>query len=225
MPFEFSYEVSDPKTDNEQSHTSKSDGEVTEGSYSVKLPDGRTQTVTYSSDKNTGFVAEVTYTGEIRPSTPGGGGGASGGGYGRQLQNGRGRRFSDFPNGIGEYGVQKRESLFDEGSSSELSIEIDRLVEEKIREYAGKSLDSENIKAPPKKFSNKSGKKTDRHSNHSKKKQHKSSLAPKEDNVYHREIPEELIHGRTFMVPFLQNLAHLQKTGNSVRTVGVVRDV
>merc|ERR1712117_665956 len=33
------------------------------GSYSVALPDGRIQTVTYSSNGYDGFVADVTYTG------------------------------------------------------------------------------------------------------------------------------------------------------------------
>ena len=44
------------------------DGGATRGSYSVALPDGRTQTVTYSvPDTYTGYLAEVTYEGRYLP--------------------------------------------------------------------------------------------------------------------------------------------------------------
>ena len=43
------------------------DGYATQGSYSVVLPDGRTQTVTYrTDDAYSGNIAEVTYEGEAR---------------------------------------------------------------------------------------------------------------------------------------------------------------
>jgi hypothetical protein len=43
------------------------DGYSTAGSYSVALPDGRVQTVNYRvADANSGFVADVQYSGEPR---------------------------------------------------------------------------------------------------------------------------------------------------------------
>ena len=43
------------------------DGYATQGSYSVVLPDGRTQTVTYRvDDAYSGTIADVTYEGEAR---------------------------------------------------------------------------------------------------------------------------------------------------------------
>ncbi|CAB4056192.1 unnamed protein product [Lepeophtheirus salmonis] len=43
------------------------DGYATSGEYSVALPDGRIQTVKYTvSDAQSGFVADVTYSGEAK---------------------------------------------------------------------------------------------------------------------------------------------------------------
>ena len=39
-------------------------GKTVTGSYQVALPDGRTQTVTYTADHYNGFVADVVYEGE-----------------------------------------------------------------------------------------------------------------------------------------------------------------
>ena len=44
------------------------------GQYSVNLPDGRIQTVTYNANDATGNIAEVTYSGEAQyPPVPAGG--------------------------------------------------------------------------------------------------------------------------------------------------------
>ena len=41
------------------------------GSYTVNLPDGRVQTVTYTADEYGGFVADVKYEGEpVYPPEP-----------------------------------------------------------------------------------------------------------------------------------------------------------
>ena len=64
-PFAFSYAVADDYSGsnfNAQENQS-ADGAVS-GSYSVNLPDGRIQTVTYTADHYNGYLAEVSYSGE-----------------------------------------------------------------------------------------------------------------------------------------------------------------
>ena len=55
---------------NDYSHSESSDGTVVTGSYSVVLPDTRTQIVTYKGDNSTGYVADVKYQGEAKYPEP-----------------------------------------------------------------------------------------------------------------------------------------------------------
>ena len=66
QPYDFAYQVVDDYTYNNFGHKESSDGKVVSGSYNVLLPDGRTQTVTYTVDDYSGFVAKVDYAGEAK---------------------------------------------------------------------------------------------------------------------------------------------------------------
>merc|ERR550534_3384967 len=61
MPYDFAYQVVDDYTYNNFGHKESSDGKVVSGSYNVLLPDGRTQTVSYTADDYSGYVAKVDY--------------------------------------------------------------------------------------------------------------------------------------------------------------------
>nr|CAH0104516.1 unnamed protein product [Daphnia galeata] len=65
QPYSFGYAVKDEASYNDYSHSETSDGNVVTGSYSVALPDGRTQIVTYKADKY-GYTADVKYIGEAK---------------------------------------------------------------------------------------------------------------------------------------------------------------
>lgn len=67
MPYEFEWAVEDDYSGNVYSHREQSDGSHTEGQYTVLLPDGRTQVVSFTSQPGQGYVADVQYEG--KPST------------------------------------------------------------------------------------------------------------------------------------------------------------
>ena len=60
--YSYQYGVADDYSGANFAQTEQRDGYVTSGSYTVNLPDGRVQTVTYS-DNGDGIVQDVTYTG------------------------------------------------------------------------------------------------------------------------------------------------------------------
>ena len=66
QPYDFAYQVVDDYTYNNFGHKESSDGKVVSGSYNVLLPDGRTQTVHYTADDYSGYVAKVEYSGEAK---------------------------------------------------------------------------------------------------------------------------------------------------------------
>ena len=63
-PYTYTYAVSDDYSGSNFNAAETGDGAGNaSGSYSVALPDGRTQTVTYTADGYAGYVADVTYDG------------------------------------------------------------------------------------------------------------------------------------------------------------------
>lgn len=77
--YDFMYEVDAPEVGTNFGHQEQRDGDLTQGSYHVLLPDGRMQTVQYVADAN-GYRPMVSYQGTARPG--GGGGYGGGGGFG-----------------------------------------------------------------------------------------------------------------------------------------------
>merc|ERR1711936_263648 len=61
--YAYNYGVADDYSGANFAQTEQRDGYATSGSYTVNLPDGRIQTVTYS-DNGDGIVQDVSYTGE-----------------------------------------------------------------------------------------------------------------------------------------------------------------
>ncbi|XP_047471368.1 pro-resilin-like [Penaeus chinensis] len=64
--YDFNYAVNDPPSSNDFGHQDARDGDNTQGSYYVLLPDGRLQRVTYTVNGDSGYVADVTYEGEAQ---------------------------------------------------------------------------------------------------------------------------------------------------------------
>ncbi|KAG7166329.1 Pro-resilin-like 14 [Homarus americanus] len=62
----YNWNVKDGYSGNDFTHQEDREDDNTKGSYSVQLPDGRLQTVTYYVDGDSGFVAEVKYEGEAQ---------------------------------------------------------------------------------------------------------------------------------------------------------------
>nr|XP_027215394.1 pro-resilin-like [Penaeus vannamei] len=68
--YDFNYAVNDPASGNDFGHQEARDGDHTQGSYYVLLPDGRLQKVTYNVNGDSGYVADVTYEGEAQYPRP-----------------------------------------------------------------------------------------------------------------------------------------------------------
>ncbi|CAL4091475.1 unnamed protein product, partial [Meganyctiphanes norvegica] len=66
MPYDFGYGVKDEYRGVNFGQNEESDGNVVRGSYTVQLPDGRTQIVTYEADHQNGYRAKVEYIGEAQ---------------------------------------------------------------------------------------------------------------------------------------------------------------
>merc|ERR1712215_268260 len=64
--YNFQWAVSDESSENHYGHQEARDGDNTQGSYYVQLPDGRLQKVTFHVDGNNGYVANVEYEGEAQ---------------------------------------------------------------------------------------------------------------------------------------------------------------
>ncbi|XP_045107125.1 cuticle protein 19.8-like [Portunus trituberculatus] len=63
--YSYNYGVND-EFGNNFGHGENRQGDNTDGSYSVVLPDGRTQTVEYSVSGDSGFLANVQYAGNAQ---------------------------------------------------------------------------------------------------------------------------------------------------------------
>ncbi|XP_042883892.1 cuticle protein 8-like [Penaeus japonicus] len=64
--YDFAFGVKDGYSGADFAHEEARDEDETRGSYSVQLPDGRLQKVTYYVDGDNGYVAEVSYEGEAQ---------------------------------------------------------------------------------------------------------------------------------------------------------------
>ena len=64
--YTYTYTVDDEESNNKYGATESRDGEDTEGSYYVSLPDGRLQKVSYRVNGEGGYVVSVSYNGEAQ---------------------------------------------------------------------------------------------------------------------------------------------------------------
>eukprot|EP00095_Tigriopus_kingsejongensis_P001293 maker-scaffold1142_size59991-snap-gene-0.14 protein:Tk01293 transcript:maker-scaffold1142_size59991-snap-gene-0.14-mRNA-1 annotation:"bcs-1 protein" len=64
--YQYAYAVKDEYSQLDFNANEEREGYATSGSYQVLLPDGRTQTVTYSVNGDSGYVADVQYAGEAK---------------------------------------------------------------------------------------------------------------------------------------------------------------
>lgn len=72
--YTYQYAVNDDYSNSAFDANESRENYLTTGKYSVALPDGRIQTVTYTVDGGAGYVADVTYQGEAAyPPAPAGG--------------------------------------------------------------------------------------------------------------------------------------------------------
>ncbi|KAK3875087.1 hypothetical protein Pcinc_020008 [Petrolisthes cinctipes] len=62
--YDFNWAVDDDSSENHFGHQEAREDDNTQGSYYVYLPDGRRQTVTYYVDGDSGYIADVKYSGE-----------------------------------------------------------------------------------------------------------------------------------------------------------------
>merc|ERR1712128_152365 len=74
-PYSYEYAVQDDYSGSNFAANQAADGKTVTGSYTVHLPDGRIQTVTYTADHYNGYVADVKYEGtpvypEAKPYSP-----------------------------------------------------------------------------------------------------------------------------------------------------------
>jgi hypothetical protein len=68
--YEFKYGVKDTHTQDIKEQAEKREGDKVEGYYSLLEPDGTTRTVKYTSDKHTGFIAQVEKSGHASHPGP-----------------------------------------------------------------------------------------------------------------------------------------------------------
>ena len=66
-PYAYTYGVKDEYHGVNFGEDVGSDGNLVTGTYHVLLPDGRVQTVKYTSDHYAGYIADVSYSGAAKP--------------------------------------------------------------------------------------------------------------------------------------------------------------